>query len=164
MTVAERFWPRVDKSGDCWEWQGGRVPQGYGAFWLDGRNRPAHRVAWELTNGPIPSGLFVLHRCDNMPCVRPDHLFLGTQADNMADKTRKGRAATGERNGALTQPETRARGERNGLARLTWDDVRAIRSQAAAGTPRKRIAEQFGVSERHVYTILSGQIWKETSR
>lgn len=89
--LADRFWSKVDRSADCWLWTGARTPTGYGA--LHGQERLAPRMAWTLSVGPIPMGLQVLHRCDNPPCVNPDHLWLGTQQDNMADMIAKGRAA-----------------------------------------------------------------------
>lgn len=93
--LPDRFWPRVDKSGDCWLWTGARMKNGYGVVWLAepiGRMGLVHRVAWELTNGPIPDGLFACHRCDNPPCCNPDHLFLGTVRDNALDMVAKGRS------------------------------------------------------------------------
>jgi hypothetical protein len=96
-TVEMRFWRRVTKGTDCWEWGGARHPFGYGQFRVgNGTKRGklifTHRYAWELAHGAIPDNLSVLHHCDKPSCVRPDHLFLGTQADNTADMIRKGRA------------------------------------------------------------------------
>jgi hypothetical protein len=88
---AAPFWSRVDTSGDCWEWQGARVSKGYGSLAIEGRAATAHRRSWELTYGPIPTGMHVLHRCDNPPCVRPDHLWLGTNTENVYDSMAKGR-------------------------------------------------------------------------
>lgn len=91
MPLAEHFWLKVDRTGDCWLWQATRRPKGYGTYYINRYPALAHRVAWELTNGPIPAGLDVLHHCDTPPCVRPTHLFLGTQSDNFADAKSKGR-------------------------------------------------------------------------
>jgi hypothetical protein len=94
--VAERFWTKADMTGglwSCWPWTGAVSSKGYGRFNLAGINRTASRIAWSLTNGPVPAGLQVLHTCDNPPCVNPQHLWLGTNADNAADSLAKGRQA-----------------------------------------------------------------------
>lgn len=123
---AARFWRKVTKDGPipkhmlhlgpCWLWTGGTFDAGYGSFWdaEAGNDRGAHRVSWELARGPIPEGLWVLHRCDTPPCVNPAHLFLGTSADNMRDAATKGRTARGDRNGSHLYPERRPRGEKHG--------------------------------------------------
>lgn len=93
--VEVRFWEKVQKTDCCWIWLGNRGGgdggREYGRFHKDGKNRPAHRVAWELMNGPMPDGLFACHRCDNPLCVRPDHVFAATQQENMHDASIKGR-------------------------------------------------------------------------
>lgn len=94
-TMAERFWSHVAKGDGCWEWQSVRKSHykrlEYGIFYVGGRKRFAHRTAWELEHGPIPTGLCVLHCCDNPPCVRPDHLKLGTIKENNRDRSERGR-------------------------------------------------------------------------
>ena len=86
-----RFWDKVDKYGEfCWLWRGARR-DGYGMFWFKGKIVSAHRVSWELRFGGIPVGMQVLHKCDNRLCIKPEHLFLGTQADNLLDAVKKGR-------------------------------------------------------------------------
>lgn len=92
IPAERRFWAKTDRSGECWLWTGAKNPAGYGSFSMNGTNDMAHRTSWTLTYGPIPEGMFVCHHCDNPPCVRPDHLFLGTALDNMLDKVAKGRA------------------------------------------------------------------------
>lgn len=106
FSTSERFWAKVDFGDECWNWTGGRFENDYGAFQLDGKAVRAHRVAWELINGPIPEGLIVCHHCDNPGCQRPNHLFLGTHADNAQDRERKGRRTNiyglAHRNGVKT--------------------------------------------------------------
>jgi hypothetical protein len=98
-TLAERFWEKVDRQAEgCWNWKAAKQHNGYGYLHAGGgkTRKPAraHRVSWELHNGPIPEGLWVLHKCDNPSCVRPDHLFLGDRVDNMNDAAAKGRVTT----------------------------------------------------------------------
>src|ERR1043166_7633701 len=91
-TIEQRVWPRIVIDGNgCWIWQGAKTTLGYGQVCINYKLIYAHRLVWELTVGPIPKGMNVLHRCDNPPCVNPLHLFLGTQMDNVLDCRKKGR-------------------------------------------------------------------------
>lgn len=151
----QRFWAKVHKTDTCWVWTGALGPR-YGAFAaVPPRHVPAHRYSWELHYGPIPDGLRVLHRCDFPPCVRPDHLFLGTQADNVHDMMRKGR------NSARVKPESLVRGEQHGMAKLTEVLVREIRERVANGERQYRVAQAYRVSGATVSLIVNGHIWKE---
>jgi hypothetical protein len=90
MTVEERFWSKVERTDDCWLWTASLVG-GYGRIKVDGRGEYAHRLSWEMSHGPVPDGLCVLHHCDVRRCVKPGHLFLGTRLDNNKDRDQKGR-------------------------------------------------------------------------
>lgn len=144
--LIERFWAKVEvRESGCWEWGGKRHRQGYGE--IVGTNHQAclaHRISWELNVGPIPDGMVVCHHCDNPPCVRPEHLFLGTQADNVRDMITKGR-------------NTPVRGESQPRAKLSAFDVREIRAAWNAGESQSSIAKRFGL--RSVWRIISGQTW-----
>lgn len=158
--TVERFWSKVDRSGECWIWTAGKASFGYGSFWDGSRHVRSHRFAFERENGPIAEGLCVLHRCDQPACVRPDHLFLGTRDDNMADMVNKGRQASGERTGACLYPERRALGERLPQARLTDDLVRSIRDRYRTGTVLQRqLAEEFGVNQSTISLVVRGSTW-----
>lgn len=93
--IEKRFWAKVNKTDGCWLWTGSTRWFGHGALHVNGRRTLTHRYSWTLANGPIPDGQSVLHRCDTPACVRPDHLFLGTQTDNVADMVQKNRQARG---------------------------------------------------------------------
>lgn len=140
----ETFWERVDQGPDCWTWRGYLNPQGYGSLQYQGRRMLAHRLSYELAVGPIPAGMLVCHSCDNPPCVRPAHLWLGTIADNLRDAGAKGRMH---------------RGERHGMARLTADDVMSIRAGLAGGTKGTVLARKHGISRNTVYAIAAGRSW-----
>lgn len=155
--LAERFWPKVQRTGDdeCWPWIGkARTSFGYGMIGLGSRSEGidrAHRVAWTLTFGPIPDDLHVLHRCDNPPCCNPKHLFLGTNRDNVDDKVAKGRA------GAPI-------GEENGKSKLTREKVIEIRRlHAVEGLGYKRIAKRIGVHADTIRAVLNGRTWRNVA-
>lgn len=158
--VAERFWEKVSKDGPipphrpelgpCWLWTGGINHQrgGYGMFALrKGVIRRSHRIAWELESGPVPDGLWVLHRCDNPPCVRPGHLFLGTPRDNIDDMITKGRSNP-------------AQGSARPQARLSEADVLAIRAARAQGATGAELARQYGVHRSSIYHICQRDFWR----
>lgn len=134
-TLSERFEAYVQRGPGCWEWTSARNEPGYGVLRIGEGNKLAHRLSWELEHGPIPSGLIVLHRCDNPGCVRPDHLLLGTHADNNADMWAKGR----------------------GVAKLTESIANLIRESEGTNT---EVGRRFGISRVWVAKIRSGQAWK----
>jgi predicted XRE-type DNA-binding protein len=150
---AERFWPKVATGDHCWEWRGYRDSNGYGRFSIGtqahrSRTLLAHRVAWELTYGPIPTGQHVLHRCDNPSCVRPDHLFLGDQRANNADRDMKDRV----RHGA-----------QHPNAKLTPRQVEQVRTLATTGAISQRgIGRALGVRHSTVADILKGKTWRRS--
>lgn len=162
---------RAGPPDECWPYVGPRTPAGYGIVWerADGKNRhrSAHRLAWEIANGPIPDGMHICHRCDNPPCCNPAHLFAGTQSDNLFDMSRKGRhfsrtkperLAWGERNARYTHPERTARGER-ARHKLTEAQVKLIRHRLASGESGRALAREYGLNKRTIYRIRDGASW-----
>lgn len=140
MSVADlpdRFWTKVvkgDSADDCWTWSGASSSRGYGRIaGGEGRVVRAHRVSWVIHFGPIPEGMWVLHRCDNPPCTNPRHLFLGTHADNVADRVAKG----------------------NGL-KLTADKVRHARQLRSDGVTYPEIGRRLGISKGHARHVVVG--------
>ena len=145
-SLETRFWARVDKTDGCWLWKGSTC-RGYGRISVENRIMRAHRASWELAFGKIPDGLYVLHHCDNNTCVRPDHLFLGTQKDNIQDCVQKGRLNT-------------AIGEKRGSTRLTVEQVLLIRQKLKLGIRARELANEYGVNRSTIYHIKQGRNWK----
>lgn len=154
------FWSRMDKSGGpdaCWVWTQYKCRDGYGKYGK--KSTPAHRMAWFVTNGPIPDGMLVCHRCDNPPCCNPAHLFLGTVADNHRDMVQKGRHARGDTSGSRTCIESRPRGEGHGRAKLNNEAVADIRARATGGEATASLARSYGVGWSTVYGVVTGKTW-----
>jgi hypothetical protein len=142
--LKERFESKVIRGRDCWLWSGNLDTGGRGIISIGQfEKKRAHRVAYELYVGPIPPGLCVCHHCDNPPCVRPSHLFLGTHKENSEDMVRKGRST---------------KGIKNPMARLTPEKVKAIR--ACVGMTQREIAEKFGVAQNTINHVLLNHTWK----
>jgi hypothetical protein len=164
VSVVASFWSKVDTSGDCWLWKPkARSHGGYGIVGIAGRTHLAHRVSYAITYGVHPGTLLVCHRCDVRLCVRPDHLFLGTYAENNHDMRYKGRAADGRKRYARVPVERRPIGERHGRAKLTDNDVRSIRSQyARGGITHRELSAEFGVGVTTIGGIIRGKEWRHT--
>ena len=143
------FWEHIDRTDSCWLWTGYCPPGGYGRIGA----RPSittHRLSWELHNGPIPAGLCVCHKCDVPRCVNPDHLFLGTNTDNLRDAANKGRTASGSRVAHHCRPD---------LLKLSADKVISIRELAAAGEQQKVLAARFGVHRSVISRVIARKRW-----
>jgi plasmid maintenance system antidote protein VapI len=151
--VTNRFWKYVNKTDGCWLWTGSRTTGGYGQFGVGGRKGTpigTHRVAWALANGAIPDGLCVCHRCDNPPCVRPDHLFLGTLADNFDDMRAKGR---------------NERGMAHHYAKHTDEQVIEVRRAYADGqVSQAELVRRFGIASTTIGNIVHRRTWTHLSQ
>ena len=150
--MLSRFWSKVNKTDGCWDWVAGKDKNGYGRFRIGGRGSStteSHRVSWVISNGiNVPSNIFACHSCDNPKCVRPSHLFLGTQKDNMLDMCSKHRSR-------------KQNGELNSHAKLTSKQVKEIREMYVPGIiKQKDIAKIFGISKEYVSAIIRFKTWK----
>lgn len=151
QTLEDRFWEKVDRRGpdECWEWVAATNPGGYGVFRRSGRNVLAHRMAFELVNGPLPAkrqgrtgarGVVVCHQCDNRACCNPAHLFAGSQAQNLADMDAKGR--------------------RNTFRKLTAEQADEIKAAITGRLgEQKELAIKYGISQQLVNDIVRGRRW-----
>lgn len=148
IPMPQRFWAYTEKQGECLIWKGAANKNGYGCIRLDGQCITASRKAYELANGEIPHGLFVLHHCDNPLCVNPDHLFIGTHQDNMHDRNEKGR---------LGGIAVTSKGEGNTKAKLTAQDVLSIRASLEGS---RKLGKQYGVNRVTIQRIRSKSIWR----
>lgn len=150
LPVPQRFWAnvRAGASDECWPWTGTCTKAGYGLLSVNGTAIYTHRLSLTLHGIQIPAGTSVLHHCDNPPCVNPAHLFLGTDADNIADKVSKRRHIHGD-----THPG----------AKLCSDDVREIRRLLASGLGQGEIAAQYGVDPSLISNIKTGRLWKSVA-
>ncbi len=148
MKPIEFFHDRVmvDPKTNCWVWMMCRNKRGYGYFRTEGKNKQAHRGAWETAFGPIPEGMFVCHKCDNPPCCNPEHLFLGTPQDNSTDMVSKQRQAP--QIGAL-----------NGNTELKEHDVSIIKMLLPLGVKQRHLAQLYGVSRSNIANISTGVSW-----
>lgn len=140
-----RFFKYVDKTDNCWLWNGDITVGGYGRFWYEGNSVRAHRVSYLLFIGTIPDNLSVLHKCDNPKCVNPEHLFLGTPTQNMEDRDSKNR---------------QAKGENVGVAKLTYRKVKQIRTLLDMGSKSSEIAIRFSIAVSTVNRIKKRVSWK----
>ncbi len=142
----DRIEKKVERipEGGCWVWMGTTTVRGYGQLISNNRKHYAHRASYEAFIGEIPKGMHVCHACDNVYCVNPSHLFLGTQKQNLEDMAKKGRST---------------RGERNPMAKLSKEDVEDIKYLFTAGNSDSEISKEFGVCRQTINNIRNGKVW-----
>lgn len=159
VDVATRFWSKVDKTdrdgSGCWLWTGSKNERGYGSFNFASATRKAHRIAWLLTHTWFEPGKVLCHRCDRPSCVNPEHLFLGTPQENMAD------CSTKRRLNHQKDPSILKRGEAHHRAKMTTNKVIESRASFAAGESMQSLARRMGVSSQSISDIVHLRSWKE---
>lgn len=186
----DRFWSYLTKEGPlpdqtnpfykglgpCWAWIGPKSTHGYGSIAINRRPKLAHRMSYAVAHGRTPAGVMILHKCDNKLCVNPEHLAVGDAWDNMADRDRKGRQASGDRNGSRTKPENlrrgenhpkrlrpeeTPRGEEHGRARVTEAQVIEMRRRFDAGEVRIfELVRETQLEKSTVRSIVRRKNWK----
>lgn len=160
-TTEERFWEKVSKTNTCWIWTGAKRNKGYGAFVYVKNNNVvqgrAHRYSYELHFGEIPNGAFVLHKCDNPACVNPEHLFIGSNQDNVDDMMNKGRHVRG----GTYQTGMYQKGEGHHSAKLTDELVLKMRRDYKSGRfSFSKLSLKYGIAIGHVFRIVNYKAWK----
>ena len=145
LSPRERLESRTTRNGECIEFTSRNSPDGYGRLQIDYKRFLAHRLSYELNVGPIPEGMVVRHKCDNKPCVNPEHLEVGTYKDNIRDAVERDRVA---------------HGTANHKAKLTPNEVREIRRLVGSGMSRRSVAKMFGVSHTAVNHLMQGKNWR----
>ena len=146
-TLEQRFWDKVNKTDTCWLWTGYKGDRGYGNFTINKKCKLSHRVSYELHYGPIPDKMIVCHKCDHPPCVRPDHLFLGTPKDNSVDMVNKGR-------------HTDNTGEKHPNHKLTEDNILFIKAYPKYIGSGSELANMFNMADSTISGIRSNKRWK----
>lgn len=159
--LAKRFWSHVKIRGEdeCWEWQASLDHAGYGQFNIDHRPHHAHRVAYMLTHGEMPVGFQVCHDCDNPPCCNPNHLFKGTNQDNVDDKIAKGRQFKGEARRQISKASA-LHGSAHQNSILTESQVLEIRRLHATGNwSQGQLAKRFKTKQSNIFRIVHRETW-----
>lgn len=166
MSISDRLSFYTNKTDTCWNWTGSNH-KSYGKILINGKSHYTHRISYEISVGPIPKGLHVLHRCDNPACINPEHLFLGTPLDNALDRKLKGRNNSESRSGdnhfTKNRPDLIARGEKCGSSRLKESEVREIRRLHSLGESKMSLSNKFNTARSNISSIVNFKAWKHIS-